>query len=241
MDFIAVNLQGLIRFDFRDAARLTFFTSNGVTAEDIENDVVSEWAAGQDVANYVTSEGYAENKYWNGTAWTVRPTSVWAVFANATDLTNSFTPLAQSLDGLRYVLTPKTDAYVYTGVGKHTGASGADIAAQEITAQEVDILLDSPKFNTNTSVGGLFATSDIVFCSDVVQFIKIELLKANGTFAEQQAALTLLKPALEALISSAPLTASIVLATIVPAGLFTSQMKTDATNMLTAYLNKFPR
>ena len=244
MDYIAINIDGGLLYDFRKESHYDFFIAGGVTDLDISTNNITAFATTNNVVEYVTSVGHTDGAVWSGSAWVAppQPNVYWAVFnPTVDDIANSHPAVATSLDGVRSILQPFSSLYVYEGEGKHTGASGPDIVPQLLTEAEKSVLLDSPKFNADASPGGLFVMSDTTFCVWMLQFLKLELLHENGTALEQADAFTLLQNVFNALLVRYVLAASTIFSGLTPAGIFTSDIKTEAETQFTNYLNKFPR
>ena len=240
MEFIAISVDGSVRIDFRDDQRLEIYLKGGATESDIATNNITPYATSQSIANYVTSVGYSEGTYWDGENWVEKPTTVWAVFATETDLENSFIQ-HRSLDGKRYVLTPKRADYIYENAGKHTGSIGADIPPQQLTDTEISILLDSSYFNENVLWDGIFCVSDAQFGRETIGYIKTQINKPANTYAAQSAAFVLCLNALQLLEFGLILPAFANITAIATEGAFTNEMKTEILSRFTAYLNKFPR
>jgi hypothetical protein len=242
MNYIAINSDGGALYDFRIVSHLQFFVDGGVSAEDISENNITSFATSNNVVEYVGVVGYVDGAKWIDGQWRGVPTTYWAVYnPTVNDLANSYPVLATSLDGIRSILQPYSTLYEYEGAGKHTGASGADIPAIELTADEVNILLDSTKFSTESAPEGLFVVSDAKFCIHILQYLKLRLLHENGTSVEQAAAVTLLQNVFNALLIRYVLVASTMFSGLTPAGIFTATIKMDTEILFTNYLNKFPR
>lgn len=163
----------------------------------------------------------------------------WAVFSpTEVDLENSVV-VATSLDGLRSVLRKTDVEYVFGGEGSHNG--GTPIAPQELTSEELDVLLDMPTFCAKENRTGVWIAYDKQFRQTVLDFIKNEVADASYTEEQALAFGTLMSPVYLALTAGLILTAKLKLDSIALAGMLTLELKNAILALMNAYLNKFPR
>ncbi len=242
--FLAINLMGIVLYDLRNDATCEQLEANGAILDMTQPP--DSYMQSLIVAAYIPDAGYSPGQYWHEYkgVWLDMPQTLWAVFdVTQSDIFNTLELVAVSLDNKRDILRRRDPDYQYEGIGKHS-QTGADIPAIELTMDEVAILLESPYFNANADIdieANRFLISDSRFAKIQIQWIKMQVLQAEATLAEKQAAFSLCANVISQLQFGFISTAYSYLVAVLPAAAFTADMKTALMSRFLVYLNKFPR
>lgn len=239
--WIGINDKGVAVFDLSDISTKKRLEQDGADFSGIPEEI-DEYMAARGITKYVSSIGFELGKYWFQNQWILQPETVWAVFnPTINDLQNSFDNVVWSLDGKRALLCKQNPFYDYQGIGSHN-ENMQNITPQELSHEDVIVLMDSPFWAIEVQpFDNRFLKSDSDFAKQQIEWSKTQILSAQASMEEKQAAIALVQNVLFYLSYGFLSPALVALQAVQPAGAFTIEMKNQLVSNFTAYLNKFPR